>query len=166
MRVLWCVTGGEYLLRECVELMGELGEVTIVLSSAGEEVAGMYGFIDKIKAAAEEVVCEGGQPACAPIVMRLVSYDRVVVAPCTANTVAKVVSGIADSLVSNIVAQALKVGVEVVVLPTDAVKETKGETVVGEEIKITCRDVDLRNVESLNDEVKVVYTMEELAQAL
>jgi flavoprotein len=166
MRILWCITGGEHLLAECVGLIEGLGDVTVVFSAAGQEVAGMYGFLDRIKAAAREVVAEGGQGRCAPIIMSLRSYEKVVVAPCTANTAAKVAHGIADSIVSNIVSQALKVRVEVVVLPTDSSKEITGKTVGGGDIRIRCRDVDIRNVRKLKDEMKVVYTPEELAGAL
>lgn len=163
---MWCITGGEYMLAECVDILDGLGDVTVVLSAAGEEVAGMYGLLDRIREAAAEVVVEREQGSCAPLIMGLRSYGRVVVAPCTANTVAKIASGIADSLVSNVVSQALKVGVEVIVLPTDAVGEVKGKTAGGKDIEIRCRDVDIRNVERIRGEVRVVYSPGELADAL
>ncbi len=164
MAVLWCVTGGEWMLEECVSLMESLDDVTVAFSGAGGEVGRMYGLHGRITDAAETVV--EGRMACSPIVMKLRGYDRVVVAPCTANTVAKIVHGVADSLVTNIVSQALKMGVDVVVLPTDAAEKVKGRTVDGREFELACRKVDLDNVKKLAAEVKVAYTVDELAGLL
>jgi flavoprotein len=90
----------------------------------------------------------------------------VVVAPCSANTAAKIALGIADSLVTNIVSQALKSCVKVVVLPTDAEPEVTGKTVSGKDVRIRCRRVDLENVERLKQEMVVVRNKTELEKAL
>jgi dihydromethanopterin reductase (acceptor) len=166
MMIIWCITGGEYMLAECVALIEGLPEVTVAFSAAGAEVAAMYGLAERIVAVADDVIHEGRQGACSPVVMRLHEFEKVVVAPCTANTAAKVAHGIADSLVSNVVSQALKLGRQVIILPTDAVKEVTGKGVDGGEIKITCRDVDLKNVEELKRQARVVYTPGDLGDAL
>jgi flavoprotein len=67
----------------------------------------------------------------------------------TANTVAKVVCGIADSMASNIIAQALKSRTKVVVVPTDLKKEIDTLIPSGKKINIKCRKVDLKNANSL-----------------
>lgn len=130
MEVLWCVTGAGHLLKEAfyyVRALAGKNGVTVAFSAAGYEVARMYGLLEEIEEAFNEIVLEESQGASAPLVGRLSrgEYDRVIVAPCTANTVAKIVNGIADTLVTNVVAQAGKCGVPVYILPTDAKKRQK-----------------------------------------
>ena len=127
MKILWCVTGAGHYLEECAEKLEGLAdkeEVTLVFSGAGKEVAVMYGLFDRMCRCAERIILEEEQGASSPFVGTLTrkEFDRVVVAPCTANTVAKIVHGVADSLVTNIVAQAGKAKIPVYLLPTDSVK--------------------------------------------
>ena len=128
MKILWCITGAGHLLQECVEVMEKSrDEITVALSSAGEEVAGMYGLLDRINKAGVETVLEREQGKSFPASGRMAKkeYDMLVVAPCTANTIAKIANGIADSLASNLVAQAQKNEIPVVILPTDIEKSQK-----------------------------------------
>jgi dihydromethanopterin reductase (acceptor) len=132
MTILWCVTGGGQFLKESYESMKGLAEknrVTLVFSRAGYEVMRMYGLLDEVRTNFSEVILEEEQGASAPMVGRLSKkeYKKVIVAPCTANTVAKIVYGVADSLVTNVVAQAGKCRIPVFILPTDAerIQETR-----------------------------------------
>ncbi|MBN2250480.1 MAG: 4Fe-4S dicluster domain-containing protein [Candidatus Altiarchaeota archaeon] len=127
MNVLWCITGAGHLLEESCKAAKKLAEknrVTPAFSDAGLEVARMYGLLEEFMESFPEIIYEKDQGASSPVVGRLAreEYGKVIVAPCTANTTAKIVYGIADSLVSNIVAQAGKSKVPVYVLPTDAVR--------------------------------------------
>ena len=166
MRVLWCVTGGEYMMGEACEAFETLEKPTVAFSSAGEEVARMYGLFDRFAKKAEETIFERSQGKSSQATMRLSKFDAVVVAPCSANTAAKLACGISDSLVTNLVSQALKNGIKVVILPTDAKKEVIGKTVSGKEIRIKCRPVDLANVKRLKKEVKVAYSKDSLIDSL
>jgi len=166
VKCLWCLTGGEYLLAESMEVLKRQSGATVAVSTAGLEVVSMYGLLDELKGAADDIVLEGTHGRSAPIIMMLRSYDVVVVAPCSANTAAKIAHGIADSLVTNIVSQALKSCVKVVVLPTDAEPEVTGKTVSGKDVRIRCRRVDLENVERLKQEMVVVRNKTELENAL
>lgn len=130
MKILWCITGaGQFLLESLagMDKSAETGRVTVVFSLAGYEVCRMYGLLSDIETKYPDIILEEKQGASSPLVGRLArkEYDKVVVAPCTANTSAKIAYGIADSLVSNIVAQAGKCKVPIYVLPTDAVKKQK-----------------------------------------
>jgi len=130
MKILWCVTGAGQFLSESIEEMNKFTEetqVTLVLSKAGYEVCRMYGLLSDLEKRYSEIILEGNQGASSPLVGRLSQkeYGLVLVAPCTANTASKAVCGIADSLISNIVAQAGKCKVPVYVLPTDALKNQK-----------------------------------------
>ncbi len=54
-------------------------------------------------------------------------YDLFVLAPATSNTVAKIVCGIADTLVTNCAAQAMKSGVPCYVVPVDNERDVVSE---------------------------------------
>ena len=98
MNLLWCVTGAGHLLLESfalVECIGSEHEVTVACSGAGSEVARMYGLQEVIAREFKDVISEQEQGYSSPLVGRLAKreYDLVIVAPCTANTVAKIVGG-------------------------------------------------------------------------
>ncbi len=123
-RILWCITGAGHLLEETLEEMEKLEPSVIFLSSAGEEVARMYGLLPRIEKLCK-VVREKDTGAsfykCGNVASG--EFDAVVVSPCTSNTAAKIAYGIADSLVSTVASQALKFNVKLIVVPTDAQKE-------------------------------------------
>jgi dihydromethanopterin reductase (acceptor) len=130
MKILWCITGaGQFMEESCRQMIkvSETSRVTVVFSEAGYEVTRMYGLLEEVEKRFTDIVLEKKQGASAPLVGRLSKreYDKVVVSPCTANTVAKIVHGIADSLVTNVVAQAGKCNVPVYVYPTDSKKMQK-----------------------------------------
>ncbi len=144
MKILWCITGAGQFLSEVYEFMGNINgkkKITVAFSRAGFEVSQMYGLFRKIKKNSIEIILEDGQGASSPAIGRLPKkeYDFVVIAPCTANTIAKIAYGIADSLVSNIVAQALKSRIPVYILPTDAKKIQKTRIPINIEIE-KCRN--------------------------
>lgn len=128
--ILWCITGSGYLLKETIDTINKIRNsflVTVALSNAGEEVIRMYGLESRLFSLSHEIIFEREQGFSSPIVGRLYrgDYSKVVVAPCSANTTAKIVYGIADSLITNIVAQSLKAGIDVLVLPTDIKPKVK-----------------------------------------
>ncbi|RLF14051.1 MAG: dihydromethanopterin reductase (acceptor) [Thermoprotei archaeon] len=131
MKLMWGITGAGYLLEESFNEVEEVKErfsakVTTVLTRAGEEVVRVYGLEERLKRISpggyyEELLTELSEGACGYRAGRLAvkAYDLLFVSPASANTVAKIVHGIADTPVTNAVAQALKGGVPVVVVPTD-----------------------------------------------
>jgi dihydromethanopterin reductase (acceptor) len=124
MNILWCVSGAGHLLKESLDFVQKnkgKHKITVALSGAGYEVAQMYGFLDFIENEFKGVIKEQEQGFSFPIIGRLAKgeYDLVMVSPCTANTVAKIVAGIADSLITNIVAQAVKGKIPTYIVPTD-----------------------------------------------
>lgn len=166
MKVIWCVTGAGHLLAETVDVMEGIAgehEVFAAFTRAGEEVAGVYGLMEGIEGFCAGVYLEGGQGASSPVAASR-RFDLAVIAPATANTVAKIVCGIADTLATNIAAQSLKVGRRVVVLPTDQTKDIETTVPSGKMISLTARDVDLMNVVKLKATpgVEVVSTPDEI----
>jgi len=128
MRIGWAITGAGHLLDESVAVIEDLAkdnEITIFLSNAGEEVLKMYGLFERIAAITggyyKELALDSDQSFSFPISGRLSlgKYDVFIVSPTTSNTVAKIVHGISDTLVTNSVAQAGKGGVKTLIIPVD-----------------------------------------------
>ena len=128
MRIGFAFTGAGHLLRESVQLAEKLAkehEVTVFLSGAACEVLKMYGLYERIERITggkyRELVTDLDQKFSYPITGRLSigKYDLLIVSPTTANTVSKIVYGIADTLVTNAVAQAGKGAVPVYMVPVD-----------------------------------------------
>lgn len=128
MKIAWGITGAGHLLEESVNMLYELSkdhEVTVLLSGAGEEVLKMYGLFNKVKSITggyyRELVREDDQRFSFPMTGRfsLGKYDLLVVSPTTSNTIGKIVNGIADTLITNAVAQAGKGGVKTCIIPVD-----------------------------------------------
>ncbi|HOI40984.1 MAG TPA: dihydromethanopterin reductase (acceptor) [Methanobacterium sp.] len=130
MKIAWAFTGAGHMLLESVETLEKIAseeknQITVLLSGAGEEVLKMYGLFDRIKSLTggyyQEMILEKDQMWSYPISGRfsLGRYDLLIVSPTTSNTIAKLVHGIADNLVTNAVAQAGKGKVRTILVPVD-----------------------------------------------
>lgn len=132
MKIAWGITGAGHFLRESFDVIKDIKKnnndlkVTTFLSRAGEEVVRMYGLEDKLKTISggeylEELFPESGQGASVPKAGRFLlhKYDALIITPATSNTVAKIAHGIADTLITNITAQAVKGSVPVYIVPVD-----------------------------------------------
>ena len=130
LHIAWGVTGAGHFLKESYAVMAGLRrdghDVTSFVSRAGEEVSRMYGLFDDLKLVSDgsylnEVYLDSAQGSSFPKIGRfnLKRYDLFVLTPATSNTVAKIVCGIADTLVTNCAAQAMKSGVPCYVVPVD-----------------------------------------------
>lgn len=155
-RIVWGITGAGDLLPEVLEEMEKLSdagnvEITACLSKAGYTVVRWYKLAEKIQKTSKKVIVE--KDANTPFIvgpLQLGRFHSLLVAPATGNTVAKIVHGIADTLITNAVAQAQKAGVPVYILPVD---RRLGEIVTrlpsGEEKTLIMRDIDIENVNKL-----------------
>jgi flavoprotein len=164
MKILWVVTGASHMLEDTLNSISEFNaQVDLVLTIAGEKVVKSMELFEKITDMSESLFLESGVGASPLLLTKLSGYQTVVVAPCTANTVAKIRYGIADSLASNLVAQALKKKIHVIVLPTDDQPEIKSIW-KNKEITFYSRQVDLDNLADLKKQegLKVVNTVEEI----
>ena len=128
MRIAFAFTGAGHLLRESVQVVEQLAknhEVTVLLSGAACEVLKMYGLYERVERITggkyRELATDLDQKFSYPITGRLSlgKYDLLIVSPATANTVSKIVYGIADTLVTNAVAQSGKGAVPVYMVPVD-----------------------------------------------
>ena len=167
-RIAWAITGAGHALGECIEVLLNCGRADLFLSRAAEEVLAVYGLAARLHPPLIRVYRDEG--ASAPAACRFGSglYSVLVVAPATANSVAKFVHGISDTLVTNLFAQAGKARIPVVVYPTDLEPEMDSCGPRGEQIKVYPRPVDLENTRGISefDGVKVARNREELEQCL
>jgi len=117
MKIGFGITGAGHLLLESLELLEKLKtnhDVNVLLSAAGCEVLKMYGLFERVKWTTggyyNELVQEKDQKFSYPITWRfsLGKYYLLIVSPATSNTIGKIVNGIADTLITNAVAQAGK----------------------------------------------------------
>jgi archaeoflavoprotein AfpA len=170
-RILWGITGSGDLLDEILSSMISLQDIEdikvyVVLSKAAEQVWRRYGLWDELNTQFKKVTRETNQNV--PFVagpLQVGHYDVFVVAPLTANSTAKIAYGIADTLITNAVAQTLKGITPVVVFPVDQKPgqlETKAPD--GTSFKIHTRQVDIENVNRLRkmEGVTVVSSPKEI----
>ena len=157
-RIVWGITGSGDRIEEILNNMIELKEepnlkITVIVSKAGEQVFRRYKLWDRLNSSFDKVKRETN--ANVPFIagpLQIGRFDALIVAPLTANSTAKIAHGIADTLITNAVAQTLKGNTPVILYPVDQTNEpvtTAGPD--GIEFTITPRQVDLENVDRLQD---------------
>lgn len=147
-RLAWAITGSGHYIEECLDFLLTLDDVDLYISQAGEEVLKMYGIdLSDIRA---RMPVYRDKAASAPPVGHFYKghYHTFVMAPATSNTIAKCVLGIADSLVTNLYAQAGKCRVPSIVYPCDTAPEME-TTAPGGKVMVYPRRVDLEATEKL-----------------
>ena len=129
MKIMWGISGAGHLLKESIDVLAKLSEkheLTIIFSNAGLEVVKKYGYYRKIekiisKNDANRIVFDSDEKYSYPLSGKLTydKYDLIVISPTTANSVAKIVNGIADTLITNVVAQSGKGQIPLIIVPVD-----------------------------------------------
>ena len=166
-RVAWGITGSGHYLRDCMALIQQRNDVDLFMSKAAAEVMAMYDF--DIRALRGQMKCFRDTTASASPVGLFYHghYDRLIIAPATSNTVAKMVWGVADTLITNIYAQAGKCRIPSIVFACDTEPVMETEAPDGM-VVVYPRRIDLENVERLRgfDYTEVVTSFTELLEAL
>lgn len=163
-RIAWAITGSGHYLRECLEIVHTLEHVDLYLSRAASEVLQQYGYGHNI-----ERVFHDKTASSVPVEFFYQGvYHTLVIAPTTSNTVAKMVYGISDSLVTNIYAQAGKCRVPSIVFACDTEPELESDAPRDNTVKVWPRRIDLENMEKLKqfEATNVVADMQQLAEAV
>lgn len=130
--IAWIITGAGAYLRECVDVAEYIKnslniKITLLLTRWGYEVARIFGVLPRLKRIAsggyyeEFLVDDEGMYYVGRVNMK--RYSIVIIAPATANTIAKIVNGVADTVATSFFAQAEKSGIPIIVLPTDVPNE-------------------------------------------
>ena len=148
---MWAITGAGHLLKESIEIIDELSkkhEITIILSNAGLEVVKKYGYYNKLEEISKlnqnRIVTDYEEKYSYPLSGKITNekYDLIIVSPTTANTIAKIVHAIADTLVTNVVAQSGKGRIPLIVLPVDQKEGTVKTTLPPHIKRDKCRKCD------------------------
>ena len=155
-KMVWGVTGSGYLLKESIDLMKELQEnydleITIILSKEGAVIVKWYKQWDYLNEVIKRVRVEvtPNNPFLAGP-LQLGKYDLFLVCPVSANSVAKIVYGIADTLITNCVAQAIKGGVTAYLFPSDQhVEPIVTSRSDGSPLVLKIRDIEIENIQKL-----------------
>ncbi len=144
-RLAWALTGSGHYLRECLDIINTLPDVDLFLSKAAAEILKQYGFSHNV-----ERVYHDKTASSVPVEFFYYgAYHTVVIAPATSNTVAKMVCGISDSLVTNVYAQAGKCQVPSIVFACDTEPELESEAPRENMVKVYPRRIDLENRQKL-----------------
>ncbi|MRG76705.1 MAG: archaeoflavoprotein AfpA [ANME-2 cluster archaeon] len=155
-RIAWGITGSGDMIRETYDVMVDIKKKTdlefmVFLSKEGETVLKWYRIWNEIQRDFNNFKTDAGPNS--PFIagpLQVGYYDLLLIAPATANTVAKIVNGIADSLVTNTVSQTAKGDTPIYILPVDQVKGTvKTTTPTGRKLELKMRNVDVSNSERL-----------------
>lgn len=170
LKIAWGITGSGDYMRETLDLLNKISEehelrIDIFLSREGELVLKYYKYMQEIKESFSKVYSELGPNI--PFLsgkLQMGKYKLFMICPATANTAAKLAHGIADSLITNSAAQAMKVDVPVYIFPVDQ----KPGTVVtklpdGSDLTIRMREVDIKNVEILK-EMRGITVLEDIEE--
>ena len=154
--ILWGITGTGYLIEESINLMKELQEnfdikITVMLSKEGAVVVKWYKQWLHLTEVISRVSVEKtpNNPFYAGP-LQIGKYDFFITCPVSANSVAKIVNGIADTLITNCIAQAIKGGVICYILPSDQdLEPITTSRPDGSPLVLKIRDIEMENVNTL-----------------
>lgn len=164
LRLAWALTGSGHYLRECLDIVDRLEDVDLFLSRAAAEILKQYGYSHNVGR-----VFQDKTASAVPVELFYHGvYHTVVIAPTSSNTVAKMVCGISDNLVTNIFAQAGKCRVPSIVYACDTEPELDSEAPRENMVKVYPRRIDLENMQKLKtfEETTVVADMQQLEAAV
>lgn len=126
-KVAWGITGAGDKIAEYIKIMKDLKEeyknavdIHVFISKAGTTVLKYYKVMDELKNSFPKVMVESDSNS--PFLagwLQIRKYDFLLVAPATSNSVAKIVNGIGDTLLTNSAIMSLKAFVPVYMAPTD-----------------------------------------------
>ncbi len=174
-RVAWGITGSGDRLTETVEVMKEIKkqyerdvEIIVYLSKAGDYVVKFYRLANYLKENFDKIRVE--VDANTPFLagqLQIGKYEFLLIAPATSNTVAKISTGMADTLLCNAAIMGLKGFVPVYIMPSDY---EEGMVVTklpnGRDLKLRIRKEDVEHVKKLAgmDDVFILEKPEEIYQ--
>ncbi|MHC1593341.1 MAG: archaeoflavoprotein AfpA [Methermicoccaceae archaeon] len=167
MKIAWGITGCGHNIMESFDVMKRMKEkydieVHVFLSKAGEQVAKYYKIHEGLKEQFDSFKVEknSNSPFLAGW-LQLGRYDFLLLLPCTSNTVAKLVAGISDTMLTNAAIMGVKAYVSCYVMPSDMKAGEMTTTLPdGSPFRIRIRKEDVENVEHLR-EMEGFYVFEE-----
>ena len=176
LKVAWGITGAGDKIAEIIETMKDLKrqsegtvEIDVFLSKAAETMLKFYRLDEELKKSFAKVTVESNSNS--PFLAGMVQsrkYEFLLIFPASSNTVAKIVNGIGDTLLTNSAIMSLKAFVPVWVMPVDF-KERVISTKLpnGKEMKIRVRKEEADQVRRLEqtEDVRVFENPEKVREA-
>ena len=173
--LVWGITGTGYVLQESIDLMKDLQEnydvkLTVILSKEGAAVVKWYKkwlalteVVEKVKVEKTPNIPFYAGP------LQLGKFDIFLCCPVSANTVAKIAHGIADTLITNCVAQAIKGGQIAYLFPSDQdIEPIVTSRPDGSPLVLKIRDIELENIRKLKklDGIEIISDFSEIKQLI
>jgi len=173
--MLWGITGTGFVLQESIDLMKDLQEnynikLTVILSKEGAAVVKWYKkwlalteVVEKVKVEKTPNIPFYAGP------LQLGKFDFFLCCPVSANTVAKIAYGIADTLITNCVAQAIKGGQIAYLFPSDQdIEPIVTSRPDGSPLVLKIRDIELENIRKLKnmDGIEVISDFSEIKKLI
>ena len=172
-KIAWGITGSGDRLVEIVDTMKTVKEryrneleIRVYLSKAGEQVVKRYKLMEDLQENFGRISVEidSNSPFLAGA-LQMGRYEFLLIAPATSNTVAKISTGIADSLLTNAAIMGLKAFAPTYLMPSDY-KVGVITTLLpgGKELKLRIRKEDVEHVKKLSamDDIFILETPEDL----
>jgi archaeoflavoprotein AfpA len=167
-KVAWGITGAGDKIGDFIEEMKKIQkeyadavEIQVFLSKAADQVLKYYRLEDDLKQSFGKVRVEVNSNA--PFLaawMQMRKYEFLLIAPATSNTVAKLATGIADTMLTNAAIMSLKAFVPVYVAPTDYKEGTVYTKLPnGKEMKLRVRKEEVEQVKKLK-QMEDVHVLE------
>lgn len=158
-KLVWGITGAGDILPETFEIMNKLKElkrnntlkITVILSQAAVKVVKMYRLWTTLEKIADVILPE--KDANTPFIvgsLQIGKYDALLVSPTTSNSVAKIVHGISDTLITNSVSMTNRTKTPIFILPVEKRgNEVRTTLPDGSKLELLTRDLDAENTEKL-----------------
>ena len=157
-KVAWGITGAGDKIAEYLEVMKAIQkeyadkvEIQVFLSKAADQVLKFYRLEDDLRQNFSKFTVEINSNA--PFLaawMQMRKYEFLLIAPATSNTVAKLATGIGDTMLTNAAIMSLKAFVPVYVAPTDYEEGTVYTKLPnGKNMKLRVRKEEVEQVNKL-----------------
>jgi archaeoflavoprotein AfpA len=158
LKIAWGITGAGDKIAEIIETMKDLKkqsegtvEIDVYISKNADTMLKFYRLDEELKNSFTKVAVESNSnsPFLAGM-MQSHKYEFLLIMPASSNTVAKIVNGIGDTLITNSAIMSLKAFVPVWVMPVDY-KESVISTKLpnGKDMKIRVRKEEAEQVRKL-----------------
>lgn len=157
MKIAWGLTGSGDKFRETYTVMREIKDkygddltIHVYLSKAAETVAKYYKLTEELKGFDKHYNEVDANTPFLSGMLQSGRYDILIIAPATSNSVAKIVVGVSDTLLTNAAVQGVKGFIDVHIMPVDF-REGIVTTIIpsGKELKLRVRKEDAENVRRL-----------------
>lgn len=159
-KVAWGITGSGEKILETVDIMEEMKkkykntfDIRVFISKAGDQVLKYYNLSNTLETIFDKTWTEIN--ANAPFLagkIQLGTFDFLLIAPATSNTVAKISLRIADTLLTNAAIMGQKTSTPIYIMPTDF---REGKTITqlpnGKDLELNITHEDAQHVEKLSN---------------